>query len=158
MANGKMIATGKRLFASAIVFMTLTALRFAAVQKLKTLGVDESSVCGTLSASMAKKPHGLEWPFAAPLVGLARSIRRIGPIADFRWSFDLVNGAGGPFLILKLPYAWDIVGEAPISYSAARRMLMLLRIDAGRQDSENPRYAEKLPPCVCRRDVIFARR
>ena len=47
-ASGPLVVSGKRLFASAILLMTLTSLRFADVQRLKTLEPNESSVFGTL--------------------------------------------------------------------------------------------------------------
>ena len=65
LADDPIVCSGKRLFGASILFMTLTSLRFSDVQRLKSLRVNDSSVFGALLNSKSKKPHGLDWPFAA---------------------------------------------------------------------------------------------
>ena len=148
-ASDPLVVSGKRLFASAILLMTLTSLRSADVQRSETLETNESSVFGTLLSSKTKRPHGLGWPFAAPLSGFRNSSAWIKPILDFRAAFYRVNGVGPSFLIPKLSFSWDIEGDDAISYSAARRKLLLLCLGAGAANYES--YTTHTPKNFYRR-------
>ena len=103
-ASDPLVASGKRLLASAILLMALTSLRFADVQRLKALGANESSVYGTLLSSKTKRPHGLDWPFAAPISGFNNSPAWLKPVRDFRAAFVRTNGVEPSFLIPKLSF------------------------------------------------------
>lgn len=103
---------------------------------METLDIDESSVFGTLSAAGTKKPHGLDRPSAAPRIGFSSSSKWIWHILNFRREFEKFNGATPSWHIPKLSYDRDIEDSVPISYGAARRKLMLMRIGAGRKGSE----------------------
>ena len=69
-ACDNLATSGGRLFDSAIILMTLTSLRFADAQRLKSLVSDKSSIRGTLLTSKTKRPHGHDWPFARPKLGV----------------------------------------------------------------------------------------
>ena len=135
-ACDQMVTSGKRLFASAIILMTLTSLRFADVQRLKSLVSDKSSIHGTLLTSKTKRPHGLDWPFACPKIGFCGNEDWFLPILQFRTAHEKVNGAPPSFLIPKLSFGWEVEKAEAISYSSARRKLTLLCVAAGHTDCE----------------------
>ena len=145
MAEDPMVCAGKRLSASSMLFMTLTSLRFSDAQRLKSLETNESSVFGTLLNSKSKKPHGLDWPFAAPLQGFAGDSSWSEPILDFRKAFEKVNGFPPSFLIPKLSSGWQIEQDEPISYSSARRKLLLLCAAGGASAADSEQYTLHTP-------------
>ena len=145
LAEGPMVCSGKRLLSASILFMTLTSLRFSDVHRLKTLPVNDSFVFGALLNSKSKKPHGSDWPFAAPKRGFSGSAARLDPILDFRKAFGKVNGSPPSFLIPKLSFPWEIEQADPLSYSSARRKLLLLRIAAGAAAADAEQYTLHTP-------------
>ena len=123
-ASDHLAESGKRLFASSILLAAPASLRFADVQRLKTLETNESSVYGTLLPSRTKRPHVIGRPFASPLSGLNNSAAWIKPVLDFRAAFVRTNGVEPSFLTPKLSFSRDIERAEAISYSAARRKLL----------------------------------
>ena len=111
-ADGEMVAPGKRLVASSIIFMTLTSLRFSDVQMLTKLGINESrrmvrspfqdtqiawlrlAVCGAtylllefyrLGRSYHGVPQGVwKGQWCAPFVSYPETPIRLGYRAGFR--------------------------------------------------------------------------
>ena len=140
-----MVCSGKRLFSASILLMTPTSLRFPDVQRLKSLSVNDSSAHGALLNSKSKKPHGLDWPLAAQKRGFSGSNAWLGPILEFRKAFEKVNSSPPSFLIPKLSFSWEIDQAEPISYSSARRKLLLLCIAAGAATADAEQYTLHTP-------------
>ena len=70
------VCVRKRAFVAGILLATYASLRFADVQRLRPFGCNEDPIRGALLSSGTKKPHGQNWPWAFPMVGLLA--RRIG--------------------------------------------------------------------------------
>lgn len=70
-ALDKEVCAYNRAFAAAILVVNYASLRFAAVQKLRTVERNDGSIHGTLTTSKTKKQHGLDWPRACPRMGIA---------------------------------------------------------------------------------------
>ena len=77
------ISPPKRAFASGILLMTYTSLRFSDVQRLRSFEVNEDSARGTLLRSGTKKHHGLSWPWACPRLGVDGSTEWVTPLLYF---------------------------------------------------------------------------
>ena len=84
--------------------MTYASLRFAGVQRLRSLEVDEDPAHGTALLSKTRKPHGLPWPWACPRMGVSGSTECVTPLIEFHVAHEKKNGAGPrsrfPFLIV----------------------------------------------------------
>ena len=107
-ACDSLVTMGKRLFASAIILMTLTSLRFANAQRLKSLVLDKSSIHGKLLTSKTNRPHGLDWPFACPKCGVGGNEDWFLPALQFRSAREKITGPPPSFLIPKLAFNWEV--------------------------------------------------
>ena len=74
----------KRQFAAGILLMSYASLRFSDAQRLKTFEVNSDSIYGTLLTCKTRKQHGLDWPWACPLMGITGTTKWVQPILDFR--------------------------------------------------------------------------
>ena len=81
----------KRQFAAGILMMSYDILRFPDARRLKTPQANSDSIHGTLLKCKTRKQHGLDWPRARPLMGIAGTAKWAQPILDFR---DIVLPVG----------------------------------------------------------------
>ena len=92
-AINKEVAPFKRQFPAGILLMSFASLRFPDAQRLKSLEVNSDSVYGTLLQYKAKKPRGLDWPWACPILGMTGAMEWIQPILDYSNAHIRTNGA-----------------------------------------------------------------
>ena len=126
----------KRAFDAGILLMTFASLRFADVQRIRSFDVNTDSVHGTLLSSKTKKPHGLNWPWACPIVGLAGSTQCVQPIIELRSAYRRVDGQDMCYTFPRLDRKWKLAAQGPAPYSTARRKLALLCNSIGDPNGE----------------------
>ena len=133
----------KRAFASGILLMTYTSLRFSDVQRLRTLSVNEDSIYGTLIQSKTKKPHGLPWPWACPRTGATGATNWVEPLLDFHKAHEKLNGVPPSFVFPTLNHRWELEKAGAAAYSSTRRELAL--VCAGLNDPDGETYTLHSP-------------
>ena len=69
----------KRASAACALLVTYASLRFPGSHSLLTFVANEDSVFGILTSCKAKRPHGPDWPWARPMLGVAGSRDLVAP-------------------------------------------------------------------------------
>ena len=83
-AANKEVTPFKLQFADGVLLTLYGSLRFPDAQRVKTFEVNAGSIRGALLTRNARKQHGIDWPWARPLMGIAGIAEWIHPILDFR--------------------------------------------------------------------------
>ena len=111
----------KRQFAAGILLMSYASLRFSDAQRLETFEVNSDSIHGTLLTCKTRKQHGLDWPWACPLMGITGTAKWIQPIPDFRTAHERVNGSHPCFTFPRINHLWqlEIADAAPLFLNSA---------------------------------------
>ena len=78
------VCVRKPAISDGFLLMTYSSLRFADVQRLRPFEVNEDSIRGTLLSSKTNEPHGRNWPWAFPLMGITGATDWIQPILNLR--------------------------------------------------------------------------
>ena len=113
-AANKEGAPCKRAFASGVLLMSYDSLRISDVQRLETFDVNSDSIRGTLIQFETKKPHGMDWPWACPRMGMAGPLDWALPLIDFRTAYTKRNGSEHSFAAHRVNRAWELdSSEAP---------------------------------------------
>ena len=128
--------------------MTYASLRFADVQKIRSLEVGADSIHGALLTSKTKRQHGLHWPRACPRMGITKRTDWIRPLLELRNAYQKVNGAQMSYTFPLLDHTWALVAEGPSPYSTTRRNLSLLCVCLGdlKGESYTLHPPKNLPP------------
>ena len=127
----------KRQCADGILLMSYASLRFSDARRLKTIDVNSDSAHGTRLACKTRKPHGIDWPWECPLMGMTGTAARIQPILDYRAARERTNGTPPSFTFPRINHLWDIESAESAPYSATRRKLSLLRTALGGPSGES---------------------
>ena len=135
-AINKEVTPFKRQFAAGILLMSYASLRFSDAQRLKSLEVNSDSVFGTLLHCKTKKPHGLDWPWACPIMGMTGTKEWIQPILDYRDAHLRTNGVLPSFTFPCVNHVWELESAKAAPYSATRRKLALLCTALGDPNGE----------------------
>ena len=106
-------APPRRAFAAGVLSMAFTSLRFSDAQRLRSFEMNDDSAYGTLPQSKTKRPHGLPWPRAFPLAGVAGSNKWALPIFDFRRAHAKTNGPIPSFAPPCLDRKWELEKAGP---------------------------------------------
>ena len=147
-ASNVEIPISKRAFAAGILLMTYSSLRFAAVQKIRSLEVNADSIHGAPLTSKTKKQHGLHWPRACPRMGIIKSADWAQPLLDLRAAYQKVGGAPMRYTFPRLDHTWALAAEGPAPYRTTRRKLALLCVGLGglKGESYTLHSPKNLPP------------
>ena len=62
--------------------MTYSGLRFADVQKLRSLATNDGSIRGAILTSKTKRQQGQDWPWACPRMGITSTTNWVRPLLD----------------------------------------------------------------------------
>ena len=139
-ASNVEILIGKRAFAAGILLMTYASLRFADVQKIRSLEVNADSIHGPLLTSKTKKQHGLHWPWACPRMGITKRTDWTQPLLGLRDAYQKVGGTQMSYTFPRPDHTWKLVAECPSPYSATRLKLSLLCVGLGNLRAMHIRY------------------
>ena len=142
------ILTIMRAFSAGILLMTYASLRFADVQKIRSLEANADSIHGALLTSKTKKQHGLHWPWACPRMGITKRTDWIQPLLDLRTAYQKANGTQMSYTFPRLDHTWALVAEVPSPYSTTIRKLALLCVGLGglKGESYTLHLPKNLPP------------
>lgn len=143
-AVNKEVAPFKRQFAAGILLMSFASLRFSDAHRLKSIDVNSDSVYGTLLTCKTKKLHGLDWPWACPIMGMAGAAEWIRPILKYRQAHLRTNGVLPSFTFPCVNRLWELDSAKAAPYSTTRRMLVLLCTSLGGPKEES--YTLNPPP------------
>ena len=108
------------------MLMSYTSLRFPDAQRIRAFETNEDSIRGTLVTWKTKKPHGLDWPWEFPRMGMAGANGWGRPLIDFRDARAKKNGFEPTFTSPRIDRMWELENAEPESYSATRRKLALV--------------------------------
>ena len=131
------VAPFKRAFAEGVLLMTYASLRFSDSQSLLTFVVNEDSVHGTLTSCKTKRPHGLDWPWACPRLGVTGSKDWVAPLVEFRQAHLKANGHEPQFTSPRIDHMWQLESAVGASYAPTRRKLALMCTALGDTSGES---------------------
>ena len=120
-----------RAFAECILLMTYAILRFAEVQRIRPLEVNDDCVPGTLLTTKVKKQHGQRWARARPRMGITKRTDWAQPLLGLRAAYVEVNGAPMRYTSPRLELAWALLAEWPAPHCGKRRRLAVLCVSLG---------------------------
>ena len=127
----------KRAFAAGVLLMTYASLRFSDVQRLLTFEANEDSAHGTHSQCKTRRPHGLDWPWARPRLGVTGSKEWVRPLLEFRQDHTKANGREPKFTFPRIDHFWKLQSAVDASYASTRRKLALLCVALGGKSGES---------------------
>lgn len=130
-AISKEVTPPNRQFAAGILFVSFARLRFSHARRPKWFEVNEDSICGTLRTCKTHMRHGLDWPWACPLMGMTGSTSRAQPLVGLRAVPGEASGVSLCFTPQRISRLWQLESSESAPYSTARRRLSLLRLSLG---------------------------
>ena len=136
-ATNPEVAPFKRAFAAGLLLMTYASLRFSGSQSLLTFEVNEDAAHGTLTSCKTKRPHGLDWPWACPRLGVTGSRDWVAPLVEFRQAHLKANGHEPQFTFPRIDHLWQLESAVGASYASTRRKLALMCTALGDTSGES---------------------
>ena len=112
-ATNKAVAPSKRPFGAGILLMSYASLRFSEVQRLETFDVNSDSAHGTFPQCKTKIPHGADWPWAFPRLGMTGTVDRAMPLIDFRTAYSKTHGSEPSFACHRISHTWGLDSAEP---------------------------------------------
>ena len=123
--------------------MTCASLRFSDAQRIRSFGINEDSVHGTLLNCKTKKQHGQFWPWACPREGVTGSRMWVQPLLDMRTTFRRINGNDQTCTFMRIDHAWELIEAEAAPYRTTRRKLAFLSVAVG--DADGEKYTLRSP-------------
>ena len=136
-ATNREVEPAKRAFAAGIFPMYYTSLRFSDSQRLRPFEVNEDSIRGALLSCKTKKPHGIDWPWAFPRMGMAGAAAWAHPLIDFRDDRAKTNVLENTVTFPRTNQLLELEGAEPAANSTTRRKLALVCVALGGRCGES---------------------